>query len=377
MVDMESSGSIDRDDFEEANSESNEVYKQELEAQMENIDIDNGDVRPRFLKPKTILLIVGGIILLALATVAVVLLINRIDGKSETAKVENVQKLANRYAHYIVDGNKDDDSDIDGVKEIDGSLYLEKVLDSDTKKNEREDFTNSIKGISKELNNALKETKSSRNSGFDNYYYDLLGTNEAKVDIINNHLNFDYDLNKFVTVYLEGGDVAILKTFEDSYSDLKQAKERVDAIYEKDDVDVEMEDGNSNAVEEDEGESDEEDNTDGDSNDETGDVTYSSDISETDEEKRIFYNLVMSYEEKLVTLLNLYQLNGCLVDGSLNENCYLSQDAANSISIFRTLMNDDMQSIKENLEAYKSDVVVQAQWIALNIKNEGLENEEE
>ena len=101
MVDMESSGSIDRDDFEEANSESNEVYKQELEAQMENIDIDNGDVRPRFLKPKTILLIVGGIILLTLATVAVVLLVNRIGEKSESTMYRQHKKRRKRIVRLF------------------------------------------------------------------------------------------------------------------------------------------------------------------------------------------------------------------------------------------------------------------------------------
>ena len=364
MVDMESSGSIDRDDFEEANSESNEVYKQELEAQMENIDIDNGDVRPRFLKPKTILLIVGGIILLTLATVAVVLLVNRIGEKSETAKVENVQKLANRYAHYIVDGNKDDDSDI-GYKEMDGSLYIEKIFDSSTKKSEREDFVKGVNELRSELEKNAAESNSDK-CGEDCLKF--LNTNDAMIRIIFDHSNFDYSLNNFTKTYIESGSDGLLNTFEEGYKDLKKSFDTA----EKFEIEEIPENETNNTTDNDDSdESSDEGDDSADSNDDNNNSESTEETAEANNEKANFYILNLAYEEGLVNMFTLYSTYNCFTPANdLDANCKATVDTSTAGITINEDLTETITEIKQSIEDYLNHVVVRSQWIAENLKEE-------
>ena len=98
-----------------------------------------GEVMPNKNKNLKIGIVVGAIVVALIVLVVVLFGVSTNNSKDKTYTFNDARKATNRYAHFLIDGEKNDQSDIDKIDE-ESKTYLERVLQDDTEKKVRQDF---------------------------------------------------------------------------------------------------------------------------------------------------------------------------------------------------------------------------------------------
>ena len=73
-------------------------------------------------------IVVGAIVVALIVLVVVLFGVSTNNSKDKTYTFNDARKATNRYAHFLIDGEKNDQSDIDKIDEYDRFTYLYNLL---------------------------------------------------------------------------------------------------------------------------------------------------------------------------------------------------------------------------------------------------------
>ncbi len=291
-------------------------------------------------------------------TILVVALFNisNNNSKEKTYSFNDARRATNRYAHFLIDGEKNDQSNIDEIDK-NSKTYLERVLQDDTEKSIRQDFLKTAKELGDDM--LLKISHLVSDDTFSNIdqFIDKAGDVAAETNMLAGYYNTDYSIEKFIKNYNEDDEKAF-KFLKEKYKDL--------AMY----YTLSIE-GASGLEDEDASEDEDDDNDEEADKEDDESISNRDLLSKTELIIADFYDCNMAYSEALVDAMDTYEAASCIdKENKVDEECSKKINTSEEGKWIKESLKEDLSRIKTIVDKAVPDLAYNVQWLAVNFKNQ-------
>ena len=314
-----------------------------------------GKIMPNKNKNLKIGIVVGAIVVALIVLVVVLFGVSTNNSKDKTYTFNDARKATNRYAHFLIDGEKNDQSDIDKIDE-ESKTYLERVLQDDTEKKVRQDFLKTAKELGDDMLLKISHLKSDDNFKNVDQFIDKAGDVAAETNMLAGYYDTDYSVEAFVKYYNDKDGRGVNQYLEDKLKDLEMYYT----------LSIEGAEGLEDETSEDEDEDvDEEADREDDETISNRDVLSKTELLLAD-----FYDYNMAYTENVIEILNGYEEFGCLKSNEIDKDCKKKFDEGENGPALNTALKENLNKIKSIIKGADTDLSYNVQWLAVNFKDQ-------
>lgn len=285
-------------------------------------------------------LVIVAAVLGVAALLAVAFLIINIMNKGEKEpeqkiySVAEVREAANRYANFVIKG-KQGVSEVDEIRERDGGIALETILDAEVGKEKRSKFVKTAKKLGKDLEEKLKYVEGSKIKKAEDYA-SMIEDVSVEINVINKFIDTSFDPKDYLEAFQKnqgsGVNKAIVKNYEDAllyYTLVHVAADN-------------PEDGEEY-------------------------IEYSEIASGTERILADFYKALIDYGEAVRTTLSMYKEKGCLGSKVVRATCKSVADESDVGKICAEDREIALKTMLEKIDEAKTDAIFVVQDVAQKV----------